>query len=53
MENEITEYFILIKYALENNDDWYDYLSSNSYMVMNFIKSLRHSKQEEKLRNQK
>lgn len=47
MENEITEYFILIKYALENNDDWYDYLSSNSFMVMNFIKSLRHSKQEE------
>ena len=53
MENEITEYFILTKYALENNDDWYDYLSSNSYMVMNFIKSLRHFKQEENLKNQK
>lgn len=53
MENEITEYFILVKYALEHNDDWYDYLSSNSYMIMNFIKSLRHFKQEQNLRNQK
>lgn len=53
MENDITEYYFLVKYCLENNEEWFDYLNSNSYMAMNFIKSLRHWKQAELIKAQK
>lgn len=46
-ENNIKEYFILLKFARHNNSLWFEELSRHSYMMINAIKSLRNIKEGE------
>lgn len=48
-QNGVVEYCDLIDYVIDNDiDDWYDYLNSNSFVAMNYIKSRRHKIQLER-----
>jgi len=53
-ENTVTEFMDLMDYArAEHRDDWFPLLCDNSaYIVQQYIKSLRHSRKEEKLRSE-
>ena len=44
MDNNITEYYTLVNICRRSNRDWYKALATkHSYIVINFIKSLRNS----------